>query len=110
MRKLKLLTLILLLGTAVAAAAPRPESPVDRTAAAPDLMTAEASDIADAVQPLTAEILPATEVAPVSEASGEPTAATPADDRAAGLTAIADGKQPQPAKTVNQRRAERGIS
>ena len=31
MRKLKLLTLILLLGTAVAAAAPRPESPVDRT-------------------------------------------------------------------------------
>ena len=110
MRKLKLLTLILLLGTAVAAAAPRPESPVDRTAAAPDLMTAEASDIADAVQPLTAEILPTTEVAPVSEASGEPTATTPADNRAAGLTAIADGKQPQPAKTVNQRRAERGIS
>ena len=38
------------------------------------------------------------------------TATTPAGDRAAGLTAIADGEQPQPAKTVNQRRAERGIS
>ena len=54
MRKLKLLTLILLLGTAVAAAAPRPESPVDRTAAAPDPMAAETSDIADAEPPLTA--------------------------------------------------------
>ena len=51
MRKLKLLTLILLLGTAVAAAAPRPESPVDRTASAPDPMAAEASDIADAEPP-----------------------------------------------------------
>lgn len=110
MRKLKLLTLILLLGTAVAAAAPRPESPVDRTAAAPDPMAAETSDIADAVQPLTAETLPATDVAPVSEAPDGPTATTPAGDRAAGLTAIADGEQPQSAKTVNQRRAERGIS
>ena len=110
MRKLKLLTLILLLGTAVAAATPRPESPVDRTAAAPDPMAAETSDIADAVQPLTAEPLPATDVAPVSEAPDGPTATTPAGDRAAGLTAIADGEQPQPAKTVNQRRAERGIS
>ena len=90
MRKLKLLTLILLLGTAVAAAAPRPESPVDRTAAAPDPMAAETSDIADAEPPLTAEPLPATDVAPVSEAP--------------------DGEQPQSAKTVNQRRAERGIS
>ena len=110
MRKLKLLTLILLLGTAVAAATPRPESPVDRTAAAPDPMVAETSDIADAVQPLTAEPLPATDVAPVSEAPDGPTATTPAGDRAAGLTTIADGEQPQPAKTVNQRRAERGIS
>jgi len=110
MRKLKLLTLILLLGTAVAAAAPRLESPVDRTASAPDPMAAETSDIADEVQPLTAAILPATDVAPVSEAPDGPTATTPAGDRAAGLTAIADGKQPQPAKTVNQRRAERGIS
>lgn len=110
MRKLKLLTLILLLGTAVAAAAPRPESPVDRTAAAPDSMAAETSDIADAEPPLTAEPLPATDVAPVSEAPDGPTATTPAGDRAAGLTAIADGEQPQPAKTVNQRRAERGIS
>lgn len=110
MRKLKLLTLILLLGTAVAAAAPRPESPVDRTASVPDPMAAETSDIADAVQPLTAETLPATDVAPVSEAPDGPTATTPAGDRAAGLTAIADGEQPQSAKTVNQRRAERGIS
>ena len=110
MRKLKLLTLILLLGTAVAAAAPRPESPVDRTAAAPDPMAAETSDIADAEPPLTAEPLPATDVAPVSEAPDGPTATTPAGDRAAGLTAIADGEQPQSAKTVNQRRAERGIS
>ena len=110
MRKLKLLTLILLLGTAVAAAAPRPESPVDRTAAAPDPMAAETSDIADAEPPLTAEPLPATDVVSVSEAPDGPTATTPAGDRAAGLTAIADGEQPQPAKTVNQRRAERGIS
>ena len=72
-------------------------------------MAAETSDIADAVQPLTAEPLPATDVAPVSEAPDGPTATTPAGDRAAGLTAIADGEQPQPAKTVNQRRAERGI-
>ena len=67
-------------------------------------------EIADAVQPLTAAILPATDVAPVSEAPDGPTATKPAGDRAAGLTAIADGEQPQPAKTVNQRRAERGIS
>lgn len=110
MRKLKLLTLILLLGTAVAAAAPRPESPVDRTAAAPDPMAAETSDIADAEPPLTAEPLPATDVAPVSETPDGPTATTPAGDRAArahgdrgrGTASAGENRQPAACRARHQ--------
>lgn len=111
MRKLKLLTLILLLGTAVAAAAPRLESPVDRTASAPDPMAAET--VRHRRRGAAAHRRNPSRDRRRSGIGGSRrgrTATTPAGDRAAGLTAIADGEQPQPAKTVNQRRAERGIS
>lgn len=93
MRKLKLLTLILLLGTTATVAAPQSESPLGDGAPAGGMTAAATSAAAQ----------PSDAVAPPAAAAVQPAAATV-------LRPVTDEEEPQPTKTINQRRAERGIS
>ena len=106
MRKTKLTTLILLFGAAAAAAAPQPESSAGRTPAAPG-RTAAAIAAAAPPRPAAGGIAGAADSLPTRETPAE---AGPYGCSASALRPQGSGEEPQPAKTVNQRRAERGIS
>lgn len=110
MRKHKLLTLILLLGTAVAAAAPRPESPRRPERPPHRPMAAETSDIADAEPPLTAEPLPATDArfgiggtrrADCHDAGRRPCSRTHGD-RGRGTASAGENRQPAACRARHQ--------